>query len=155
LRIARLEAAVDASTKANQPLYHYRLFPDWQTSYLWYDLTKHTDLDDPYIDMDDIEERYPSLAPYYEAWQQVYETQFEKAECHLGSSAEVFSDLDDRIAWDVEGFFLACWLVLRDDVQSVEYMPRSKKYRIEKGTIEKVLLAFLQDITDEKKTIQS
>jgi hypothetical protein len=104
-------------------------------------------LDDSHIDLDTIEKWYPLLAPYYEAWQQVYEKQFETAGCHLGSGAEVFSDPDDRVAWGVEGFFIAYWLVLQSDVQSVEYMPQSKKYNIQKGKIGKVLLEFLQDMT--------
>ena len=83
----------------------------------------------------------------------MYETEFEKQECHLGSGAEVFPDLDDRIAWDVEGFVLACWLALRSDVHSVEYTPRSVEYKIEKGTIENVFLEFLRDMTQERRTI--
>ncbi|KAF2127572.1 hypothetical protein P153DRAFT_387314 [Dothidotthia symphoricarpi CBS 119687] len=159
LRMRVLEATAqhleDRSSDSNDDRpagLHYRLFPDWQTSYLWYDSSQNTMPDDdegPDVDLDVIKERYPSLSPYYETWRQVYETEFEKQECHLGSSAEVFPDRDDRIVWDVEGFLLACWLVLRPEVRSVEYAPRSATYVVEKNNINNVALTFLQDLAGE------
>ena len=146
------EETPTGSDKAKPTGYRYRLFPDWQTSYLWYDLSQDTEpdnADDPYVDLDVIEERYPTLSPYYQAWRQVYETEFEKQECHLGSGAEVFPDVNDRISWEVEGYFIACWLALRSNVHSVEYIPRSTQYIIDKGRIEKVLSEFLRDLTKD------
>lgn len=142
--------------KRKHPLHYYRLFPEWQTSYLWYDLSQDETIDantDTHIDFNVIEERYPTLSPYFKAWRQVYETQFEKQECHLGSGEEVFLDSDSRITWEMEGFFIACWLAFRSDVHSVEYVPRSTKYKIEKGNIENVLSKFLRDVPRESGKI--
>jgi hypothetical protein len=47
----------------------YRLFPDWQTSYLWYD--DHEPLPSSgqaQVEMNVIDDRYSSLAPYYFEW---------------------------------------------------------------------------------------
>ena len=108
------------------------------------------DIDDPHVNLEVIQERYPILSPYYQAWRQRYETEFERQELHLGSDAEVFPDVADRISWDVEGLMIACSLALQNDVLSVEYIPRSTRYQVEKGTIETDLPDFLLDIMKEE-----
>jgi hypothetical protein len=63
------ENALSTKPTAAEPPYRYRLFPDWQTSYLWYD--DHEPLPwsgQAHVDMNVIEERYPSLARYYFEW---------------------------------------------------------------------------------------
>ena len=148
----------------SSPRHHYRLFPDWQTSFFWRDTSKKEvnnaaataddeDEDDefesPEIDDQVIEARYPTLWPYYETWRQTYETAFEKQGCHLGSGAEVFPDVVERIAWDVEGLLMASWLALREDVAGVEYFPREKKFHLEKGGLEEELPGFLGSVWRE------
>lgn len=96
-----------------------------------------------------IEKRYPILSPYHQAWRQVHETKFEKQGCRLGSGAEVFPDINDRISWEIEGYFIACWLALRSDVHSVEYSPISQKYILDKDGVEERLSELLRDLTKE------
>jgi len=87
--------------------YHYRIFPDWNTSYIWYDPEWLKDpQDDCVVEDETVESRYPALAPFFFAWREVYDTEFEKQECHLGSHAEVFPDVRDLVAWETEGFFM-------------------------------------------------
>src|SRR5204863_4867463 len=51
--------------------YRYRVLPDWQTSYMWYDVTwEDNPQDSPVVDFGDIEERYPELYPSYKEWQE-------------------------------------------------------------------------------------
>ena len=102
--------------------YRYRLFPDWQTSYLWYD--DQGPLPSPgqsHVDANVIERRYPLLDPFYFEWREIYESAFEQQKCHLGSGKEVFAEVHERVAWETEGFLIACWLALQDDVEEVEY----------------------------------
>ena len=90
-----------------------------------------------------VESLYPALAPFYFAWREVYEVEFEKQECHLGSNAEVFPDVRARVAWETEGIFMSCWLALQNEVDSVEYSRGSKSYKFEKDTIGLELQKFL------------
>ena len=131
--------------------YSYRLFPDWQTSYLWYDVSsQHAALDGQvHVDEDDISDRYPALEPYYFAWQEIYESAFEKQGCHLGAQAEVFLDLHERLVWKVEGFLIASWLVLMEDVEKVEYQPTEKAYLLKKDGVRAVFESFLEDVNLE------
>jgi len=127
--------------------YRYRIFPDSHTSFIWYDpdpewLKDH----DCTVEEETVESRYPALAPFFFAWRDVYETEFERQECHLGSHAEVFPDVRARVAWETEGIFMSCWLALQNEVESVEYSPRPKSYRIEKDTIGLELQKFLGDM---------
>lgn len=147
------------------PSRHYRMFPDWQTSFLWKHAsnkertnTAHDDDDDdgedddddsPEVDDEVIEARYPTLWPHYEAWQQRYETAFEDQGCHLGSGAEVFPDAVERIAWDVEGLLMASWLALKEDVVAVDYLPRSKQYDLKGTSIDEELPRFLECVWEE------
>jgi len=41
---------------------------------------------------------------------------------------------------------MSCWLALQNEVESVEYSPGSKSYRIEKDTISLELQKFLGDM---------
>ncbi len=131
-----------------KPRYSYRLFPDWQTSYLWYDASsQNASADgDVHVDENDISTRYPGLRAYYFAWQEVYESAFEKQGCHLGAQVEVFPDALERAAWEVEGCLIACWLALREDVVGIEYRPGEKAYLIKGDGVRDVLEGFLRDI---------
>lgn len=101
------------------------------------------------MEEEDISSRYPILASYYFDWQELYESAFEDQGCHLDQSAEVFPDAHERAAWKMEGFLIACWLALREDVDTVEYKPegKGKAYLLE-GNVGKgeILREFLRDV---------
>lgn len=121
--------------------------PDWHTSYLWYDADSPHALDGGYhVDEDEISSRYPALQAHYFAWQETYETAFEKQGCHLGSHARSFPNAQECAAWEVEGCLIACWLALSDDVERVEYRPGQKSYLVKRDGIEGVLERFLKDV---------
>ncbi|KAG5292903.1 hypothetical protein I7I48_05134 [Histoplasma ohiense] len=152
-----INSTVDISTEVDQRhgvepqrsecRYHYRLFPDWQTSYLWYDTrSPHNPPDEIHVDEDIIEARYPTLAPFYFAWQDIYENSFTAQGCDRGSGLDVFPDIAVRIGWEVEGLLIACWLVLQDDVEQVKYEPATGTYSIRKDNLGDILRQFLTDM---------
>ena len=90
------------------------------------------------------------LATYYFDWQELYESAFEDQRCHLGQKAEVFPDAHERAAWKVEGFLIACWLALREDVETIEYKPEGKAYLLGKNVrTDEMLRKFLRDVDRE------
>ena len=99
------------------------------------------------VEEEDISSRYSTLATYYFEWQERYESAFKDQGCHLGESLEVFPDAHERAAWKVEGFLIACWLALREDVETVEYKPGGLAYLLGEnvGTGE-ILREFLRDV---------
>ena len=131
------------SDYSRQP-YHYQLFPDWKSSsYLWYnpDADNHGD---PMVNDNTVDARYPKLAPFYWAWRGIYEKAYEIQGLHLGYEGDVFPDPNAQVSWEVAGFLIASWLVLQDNVESVEYYP-SEGYIIRKETLEEVTKQFLED----------
>ncbi|KAH0545352.1 hypothetical protein GP486_008453 [Trichoglossum hirsutum] len=130
----------------SQDCHRYRLFPDWQTSYLWCDNREALPSSgQDHIDPKVIKRRYPTLAPYYFKWQTIHETAFERQECYLEAGEGAFPEVRDRVAWETEGLLIACWLALQGDVKSVEYKP-SGTYTLEKGTIGQNVYRFLADM---------
>lgn len=121
--------------------YHYQLFPDWKSSYLWYNPDADNYHGDPIVDGYTLDARYP--APFYWAWRGIYEEAFEMQGLHLGYEGDVFPDPDAQVSWEVAGILIASWLVLQDNVESVEYYP-SEGYIIRKETLE-VRRQFLED----------
>ncbi len=119
--------------------YHYRILPDWQTSFIW----QNDPRDDCVVEDETVERLYPALAPFFFAWRDVYETEFERQECHLGSHVEVFPNARARVAWEMEGFFMSCWLASQNEVESVEYYSSSKTCRVEKDMMALELHKFL------------
>lgn len=110
----------------------YWLFPSWRSSFLW-------NKDDLEVGEDVIEARYPRLAKFYFEWTGIYDDAFERQECSLGSDSWVFPKVEDYLAWKTEGLLLACWLVLQDHVQEVEF----ESYHLRKGHLEEELQRFL------------
>jgi hypothetical protein len=117
------------------PPFSYTFLADWCTSFLWY----KDYFDGPHVDGDVIEDRYPRLAEVYFEWVEIHENAFVLQELHLGREAELFPEKDDYLAWYTEGFLLACWLALQDDVQEVDY----NGYHLRKGRLEEELVQFL------------
>jgi hypothetical protein len=127
--------------------YRYRLLPDWQTSYLWYDVTwPENPQNGPAIDFDEIEERYPELFPFYTEWQELQEEVFAR---HFSGDEERREEGElntaQLLAWEVDGFFIACWLVFQDDVSAVEYKPGDVAYLLERGNLEGRFQEFIRD----------
>ncbi|QSS56713.1 hypothetical protein I7I53_05005 [Histoplasma capsulatum var. duboisii H88] len=140
----KMEAGITTSTR-----YGYRIFPDWQTSYLWYDpMWPQNPSNKSHVDEKTIEDRYPTLAPFYLAWRDVYERSFEQQGCDMGSGLEPFPNTADRVAWEVEGFLIACWLGLQDDTKQVLYTLPTSTYQIDKKSKDSVLRQFLIDEDD-------
>ncbi|VUC31288.1 unnamed protein product [Clonostachys rosea] len=129
---------------------HYRIFPDWQTSYFW----KHPKhLKDPDEDTDvedeDIEKWYPGLAPFFFDWRELYEDYFVGQEIDLGAPNEVFKSTDGRVAWTVEGFLMCCWLTLQPAVSSVEYLPEDKTYILVKASLSEKASEFFSEMNTQ------
>lgn len=150
---AQTTSVHDMGSSSPHP-YSYRLFPDWQTSFLWYGISYPPAVADGYwqAEKEDISSRYPMLATYYFDWQELYESALENQRCHLGQRAEVFPDAHERAAWKVEGFLIACWLALGEDVGTVEYKPGAggKAYLLgENVGTDEMLRMFLRDVDIE------
>ncbi|KAH8705685.1 hypothetical protein BGW36DRAFT_403213 [Talaromyces proteolyticus] len=116
--------------------YHYQLSPYWQSSILVQNNSgKHTLATEEGFGASVIEQRYPILAPLYHAWVDNYNFAVKQRGEHLFKGVDVFSDIYERVAWEIEGFLMACWLGLQDNVEAVEYCPYDM-YRIENGAVE-------------------
>ncbi|CAI4213077.1 unnamed protein product [Parascedosporium putredinis] len=102
-------------------------------------------LRDSAVEDEVIESRYPTLAPCFTAWREIYEDAFEEQECNLGSGKEVFPNVELRVAWYTEGFLMACWLVLQPGVDSVEFASVGKTYRLDKASVGEKLKEFLDE----------
>lgn len=129
------------------PKYRYIIIPDWNTSCFWYDTDWPQNPDDEYhVDFDEIERRYPALYPHYKAWEELYEKEFEKQGCHLGKSGAVFAEKAVGDAWQVEGFLMACWVALQEDVDQVKFERGKVEYVIRRGNVGEVFKAFLEEM---------
>jgi hypothetical protein len=134
----------DPTTSSFLPGFRYKILPDWQTSFLWYDKTwPHNPKDSFQVDFDAIEARYPGIYHFYAEWQETYETEFERSGCHLGGKGPIFEEKQKGDAWLVEGFLMACWLAFQKDVDRVRYEPQSVGYDINVENMEEVLGTFL------------
>jgi hypothetical protein len=91
--------------------------------------------------------RYPRLAKFFFEWADIYDASFERQECHLGSGLRPLPCVDELVAWQTEGFLLACWLSLLDHVSEIRYKPEfSLEYHLQKGRLEEELERFLIDM---------
>jgi hypothetical protein len=115
------------------------------TSYLWY---KDWTFDTIHVDRDVIEDRYPRLAKLYFEWRDMllYEISFERRECYLGNGGDAFPHVEELVTWATEGFLMACWLALQDNVEEVKYGPETTEYYLRKGQLEEELVRFLTDM---------
>jgi hypothetical protein len=145
--------------------FRYRLFSDYNASYLSYDTTwPHNPQYQHAVGPEVIESRYRSLYSYYEAWEELHEVEFEKQKCHLGERGPVFEDRKIGYAWLLEGLLMACWLAMQNGVDQVVYEPGRIGYVLRDGesdrgsegkedemevvgSIERVFEKFLKDIS--------
>ncbi|MCJ1334706.1 hypothetical protein MMC10_011418 [Thelotrema lepadinum] len=131
------------------------IWPDYGTSFLWrqnYPEQEQVPGDD-HIDDEDIEALYPAAAPYVFAWREAYEVAFRAEKCDLGIGHEPFPVVDERIAWEIEGFLIAVAIVLGPTrTNKVEYLPDRLAYMLEREGLEEQLVKFLAQKEDELST---
>jgi hypothetical protein len=138
------ESERNQESSSHVQLESFRIFPDWQSSFFWRAPVPNRLPHRPYnVEQDEIESLFPSLASFFSEWRNVYETALEDRKCHLRSGVTIFPDISMHVASKLEGFLMACWLVLQPNVETVEYWPSEKKYKVDKNTMEKELLTFL------------
>ncbi|KAI1409999.1 hypothetical protein F5Y13DRAFT_168745 [Hypoxylon sp. FL1857] len=134
-------------TADEEGLHHYRIFPEWNTSFFWKDPAYFMNQEeDSVLEDEDIKARYPGLASYFVDWRNVYETRFERQGIHLGNGGEVFQDTKEYVAWSVEGLLMACWLTLQKDVATIKYSPGEKEYELNKDNLDGQLQEVLKDL---------
>lgn len=121
---------------------HWHIWTDFKSSYL-FDLKKDIDKE---LQMDMITFLYPRLSPFHQDWITRWDTSFEKRLIEIGSSATTFETAEEEVAWEVEGFLTAAYLVLQEDVELVVYEPHSKEYHVKRDTLEDTLVEFLGDM---------
>ncbi|KAN0072121.1 hypothetical protein V8E54_009850 [Elaphomyces granulatus] len=125
----------------------YRVFPDCFAPFLWY----KEYLESAYVGPELVEDLYPALAKFFFDWEDIYNDGIVRHEGHLGNGAGPFSmdELDDLVAWAIEGFFLSCWLALQDNVLEVDYEPNHKTlFNLQKGRLEEELMPLLMDMEE-------
>jgi len=138
LEMPTLNTVTPFSDPKPSPPFSYVFLIDWGTMHLWYKDV----FDSPHVDKEVLEARYPRLAKTYLEWVRVHYEAFVRPECYFGIEGELFPDRDDAIAWSVEGFLLACWLALQDDVWEVQY----GCHHLRKGRLEEELVQFLMSV---------
>ena len=81
------------------PSYKYRLFPEFEAGFFWYDVTWPGNPDDEYmVDEDEVVERYGNAWwSAYEKWMDRYQKAFKEQECDLGSHEHPFPDMGERL----------------------------------------------------------
>ncbi|KAH9897132.1 hypothetical protein F4778DRAFT_744481 [Xylariomycetidae sp. FL2044] len=135
---------------SDRPGYKYRLFPDWGTTYLWYDTTWHGNPEDEYsVDDDDLHEHYGK--PWndaYDAWMSEHHDAFVKQECHLGSHEHPFPDMQERKSWVLRGMMLCVWLCLQSDTASVEYSPGAREFVFPREGLEEAVRLFMGEFDE-------
>ncbi|GJC91588.1 hypothetical protein ColKHC_00414 [Colletotrichum higginsianum] len=133
------------------PGYKYYISPDFGTNFIWYDWgwpgNPEGGVDVP---DDELEERYStSWCNAYAHWVERYTKAFEAQGCHLGAGNEVFPDLEERHARNIEGALLAAWLALQDGVHQVQHGPRNDdnyQFVFEREGVEATLGQFIQSV---------
>jgi hypothetical protein len=75
---------------------------------------------------EEIERLYLFLVPFYFDWSFIYDSSFERLECHLGGNDEVFENVCEQVAWGTEGMPITCWLALQGDMEEVGYESSGK-----------------------------
>ncbi|KAH9897131.1 hypothetical protein F4778DRAFT_744479 [Xylariomycetidae sp. FL2044] len=134
---------------AERPGYKYRVFPDWGTTFIWYDTSWHGNPEGEYpVLEEETAERYgPAWDGAFQTWVDRYTEAFSKQECHLSSTDQhPFPDMRERKTWVLDGMMLAVWLSLQPDVASVEYSPAVEKVVFQKEGLEAAVLSFIEGL---------
>jgi hypothetical protein len=124
----------------------YRIFPDWQTSYLWYDPLWSGNPTDTYVvEEEEIEDKYPVLYPFFSDWVTRSEIRFDQEFGQVNHhKAATMVGRAQMVAWEINGFLMGCWLALQDNIDSVVF-ESTKKYEIRRGAMELEFENFLRD----------
>lgn len=119
---ARAEES-DSSYYEDAP-YHYQLVPGERTATLEYDVTwrAYPDCALPPFDDENILARHPALGSFYREWADEYKMATLDQDCSGELGLPVFPVRQQRVAWEVAGHLMACWLLLQPGVESVRYM---------------------------------
>ncbi|KAI9723996.1 MAG: hypothetical protein M1812_000714 [Candelaria pacifica] len=144
----------NSSSNATKPSYRYYIWPDYQTSFVWYvpDWAGNPEGTDN-VEEDELERRYSEQwCAARQTWVDKYKRSFEVQECQLGSGKSPIPDLKERAAWLLEGMLLASWLTLQPDVDAVSYEPAlcAGKFWLKKEDLHNVIARFLQVIQEMK-----
>jgi len=150
LKQLALDTDTPSSDPERSPPFSYKFLFDLGTTHLWYK-------DFPYgpdVDEDLLEARYPRLAKTYSEWLDYYENSFNNPHCYgLDTEMEEFPEADEDLAWHIEGFLLACWLALQDDVREVQ--TQCEGYHLQKGRLEEELVRYLMALENLKVKTES
>ncbi|KAK6821251.1 hypothetical protein PG987_015651 [Apiospora arundinis] len=131
-----------------RPGYKYRVFPDYETGFVWYDSDWPGNPEGSFgVDENELEERYgEAWNKTYNGWMDRYTAAFEKQKCQLDSGEHPFPDTGERKAWVVEGLLLCCWLALQPDVENVEYGPDVERVDLNKDSVGAALQSTLGEL---------
>lgn len=152
----RNSSASPPKTKPSEEKHRYRLFPDWQTTYLWYETSRAGNpKDNPAVGLDEIESKYPALFPFYLSWLQSHESKLDKAFSENDDDKHLQPDLSHPVAWEINGFLISCWFAFQTDVHSVEYKPSDTSYEIKRGTMESEFQRYLERKSREFRSVNS
>ncbi|KAL2166369.1 hypothetical protein VTG60DRAFT_2902 [Thermothelomyces hinnuleus] len=147
------KTAASASEPA-QPGYQYYIWPDYKTSFVWYQVDWAGNPEgETHVDEDDLKERYgEAWERAREAWVDKYTRAFEAYECHLHSYGGPIFTPEEQKAWIMEGVMLAAWLALQPGVDSVEFLNSAGTCicLLEKTGLGAKLATFLESLDKEK-----
>ncbi|KAK0719780.1 hypothetical protein B0H67DRAFT_164397 [Lasiosphaeris hirsuta] len=130
------------TTHSDNKTFQYRVFPDYQTSLVWYDSRwPQNPRGEYHVDQDVLEERYPTWFERYNAWVSRYEEEFKRGNM---AHDDVFPNAQSQSVWDLEGVLLSSWLCLQQDVNAVSYSTVPGVNVLAAGTLNDVATVFLQ-----------
>jgi hypothetical protein len=139
--------------KSSEEKHRYRLFPDWQTTYLWYDPSWPGNPDDPVVELDEIEKKYSTLFPFYLSWLKSHDSELDKLFSGSDGDEDPQSDLSHLLAWEINGFLMSCWFAFQTDVHSVEFKPSDISYEITRDTMESEFQRYLERKSHELQRV--
>lgn len=118
-------------------------YPEWM---IWHDDGCHRSSDDPYVGGDIVRSQHPALEPYLLSWEVFFNAAAKRQEKQVGFVWETVPDVRMRVAWEMKGFLLACWLVLQG-AGPISYESHGvARYEIQPNGMDLILRRFLRDM---------
>ncbi|KAI2465620.1 hypothetical protein F4781DRAFT_408704 [Annulohypoxylon bovei var. microspora] len=118
-------AGVDSEADSHD----YSIFPSWETSFFYEGSDEK--------DYNFLFDSYPAIANDFDDWRADAQIDFDQRlhdipeeECYL-SGPEVL------MGWKIQGFLMACWLVLQPNISSVEYTTSWYMYELTKDNLDR------------------
>lgn len=142
----------DRAQKRRASPSHLSIHPEWEIRCDDYDddyeeYGNDDDPDDLYIGEDIVCSRYPALAPFFLSWRTFYNSATDRQEYLLKYVWDAVPDVRVRVAWEVKGFLVSCWLALQGDAGCVSYESHGlRKYDIYANSADMTLRWFLRDM---------